>query len=142
MLSSDQLAAASAEERRAANVVAGPGTGKTTTLIHRVKYLVEEKHVHPSQILALTFTNKAALELVERLRSAGIPNASDIWAGTFHLFGLEFLRKYHQHFQLDSDLHVSDLMGSMIHLVKALPRVDLQHFLRVEDPYEWVWARR
>ncbi|MDR6886457.1 MULTISPECIES: ATP-dependent helicase [Variovorax] len=135
--SSDQLAAARAEER-AANVVAGPGTGKTTTLIHRVKYLVEEKHVHPSQILVLTFTNKAALELVERLRSAGIADASDIWAGTFHSFGLEFLRKYHQHFKLDSDLHVSDLMGSMTNLVKALPRVKLGYFLRVEDPYDWL----
>jgi superfamily I DNA/RNA helicase len=135
--SSDQLAAARAEER-ATNVVAGPGTGKTTTLIHRVKYLVEEKHVHPNQILVLTFTNKAALELIERLRSAGIAGASDIWAGTFHSFGLEFLRKYHQHFELDSDLHVSDLMGSMTNLVKALPRVKLGHFLRVEDPYEWL----
>ncbi|MES2186645.1 MAG: UvrD-helicase domain-containing protein [Pseudomonadota bacterium] len=135
--SSDQLAAARADER-AANVVAGPGTGKTTTLIHRVKHLVEEKHVHPSQILVLTFTNKAALELVERIRSAGIADASDIWAGTFHSFGLEFLRKYHQHFELESDLHVSDLMGSMTHLVKALPRVSLGHFLRVEDPYDWL----
>lgn len=135
--SSDQVAAARAEER-AANVVAGPGTGKTTTLIHRVKYLVEEKYVHPSQILILTFTNKAALELVERLRSAGIANASDIWAGTFHSFGLEFLRKYHQYFELDSDLQVSDLMGSMTNLVKALPRVKLGHFLRVEDPYDWL----
>lgn len=117
--SSDQVAAARAEER-AANVVAGPGTGKTTTLIHRVKYLLEEKHVHPSQILVLTFTNKAALELVERLRSAGIAEASDIWAGTFHSFGLEFLRKYHQHFELDSNLQVSDLMGSMTNLVKVL----------------------
>jgi superfamily I DNA/RNA helicase len=135
--SSDQLSAARAEER-AANVVAGPGTGKTTTLIHRVKYLVEEKQVHPSQILVLTFTNKAALELVERLRSAGIADASDIWAGTFHSFGLEFLRKYYQHFELDSDLHVSDLMGSMTNLVKALPRVQLGHFLRVEDPYDWL----
>ena len=135
--SSDQLAAARAEER-AANVVAGPGTGKTTTLIHRVKYLIEEKRVHPSQILVLTFTNKAALELIERLRSAGIADASDIWAGTFHSFGLEFLRKYHQHFELDSDLHVSDLMGSMTNLVKALPRVKLEHFLRVEDPYDWL----
>lgn len=135
--SPDQVAAARAEER-AANVVAGPGTGKTTTLIHRVKYLVEEKHVHPSQILVLTFTNKAALELVERLRSAGIADASEIWAGTFHSFGLEFLRKYHQHFELDSDLHVSDLMGSMTNLVKALPRVKLGHLLRVEDPYDWL----
>lgn len=137
--SPDQLAAARAEER-AANVVAGPGTGKTTTLIHRVKYLVEEKRVHPSQILVLTFTNKAALELVERLRNAGITDASDIWAGTFHSFGLEFLRKYHQHFGLDSDLHVTDSMGSMTNLVKALPRVKLGHFLRVEDPYDWLGA--
>lgn len=135
--SSDQLAAARADER-AANVVAGPGTGKTTTLIHRVKYLVEERHVHPSEILVLTFTNKAALELVERLRSAGITDASDIWAGTFHSLGLEFLRKYHQHFELDSDVQVSDLMGSITNLVKALPRVKLGHFLRVEDPYDWL----
>lgn len=135
--SSDQLAAARAEER-AANVVAGPGTGKTTTLIHRVKYLVEEKKVHPSQILVLTFTNKAALELVERLRSAGIADASNIWAGTFHSFGLEFLRKYHQYFELDPDLQVSDAMGSMTNLVKALPRVELGHFLRLEDPYDWL----
>ncbi|MBT9551949.1 MAG: UvrD-helicase domain-containing protein [Hydrogenophaga sp.] len=135
--SPDQRAAAMAQER-AANVVAGPGTGKTTTLIHRVKYLVEDKQVHPSQILVLTFTNKAAFELVERLRNAGIADASEIWAGTFHSFGLEFLRKYHQHFSLDSDLHVSDLMGSMTNMVKALPRVELNHFLRVEDPYEWL----
>ncbi|MFC4275337.1 UvrD-helicase domain-containing protein [Achromobacter aloeverae] len=135
--SPDQLAAARAQER-AANVVAGPGTGKTTTLINRVKYLVEEKRVHPSQILVLTFTNKAAFELVERLHNAGIDDASELWAGTFHSFGLEFLRKYHQHFNLESDLHVSDLMSSMTTMVKALPRMNLDHFLRVEDPYDWL----
>lgn len=135
--SPDQLAAAMAEER-AANVVAGPGTGKTTTLIHRVKYLVEVKKIHPSQIIALTFTNKAAFELVERLRSAGISDAAEIWAGTFHAFGLEFLRKYHQRFGLDADLHVSDRLSSITMLVAGLPRVSLSHFLRVEDPYEWL----
>lgn len=135
--SPDQLAAAMAEER-AANVVAGPGTGKTTTLIHRVKYLVNVKKVHPSHILVLTFTNKAAFELVERLRSSGINDAAEIWAGTFHSFGLEFLRKYHQHFELEADLHVSDLLSSMTILVAGLPRVTLTNFLRVEDPYEWL----
>jgi superfamily I DNA/RNA helicase len=135
--SPDQLAAAMAEER-AANVVAGPGTGKTTTLIHRVKYLVEVKKIHPSQIIALTFTNKAAFELLERFRSAGIKDAAEIWAGTFHSFGLEFLRKYHQHFGLDADLHVADRLSSMTMLVAGLPRVSLIHFLRVEDPYEWL----
>ncbi len=135
--SPDQWAAARAEER-AANVVAGPGTGKTTTLIHRVKYLVEEKKVDPSQILVLTFTNKAAFELVERLRSAGIAQAADIWAGTFHAFGLEFLRKFHQEFELDPDLHVADTLASITMLAKALPLLDLKFYLRVEDPYDWL----
>lgn len=135
--SPDQLAAARAEER-AANVVAGPGTGKTTTLIHRVKYLVEEKKVKPNEILVLTFTNKAASELVERLRSAGIDDAADVWAGTFHAFGLEFLRKYHQHFGLDSDLRVADTLSSLTMLVAVLPQLELKHFLRVEDPHDWL----
>jgi Zn-dependent peptidase ImmA (M78 family) len=135
--SPDQLAAAMAEER-AANVVAGPGTGKTTTLIHRVKYLVEVKKIQPSQIIVLTFTNKAAFELVERLRSSGINNAAEIWAGTFHAFGLEFLRKYHQHFGLDADVSVADCLSSMTMLVAGLPRVNLVYFSRVEDPYEWL----
>lgn len=135
--SPDQWDAAKAEER-AANVVAGPGTGKTTTLIHRVKYLVEVKKIPPSQLVVLTFTNKAAFELVERLRSAGINDADEIWAGTFHSFGLEFLRKYHQHFGLDADLHVSDQLSSMTMLVAGLPRVNLIHFSRVEDPYVWL----
>lgn len=135
--SPDQAAAARAEER-AANVVAGPGTGKTSTLIHRVKYLVEEKNVDPSKILVLTFTNKAAFELVERLRGAGIDRAADVWAGTFHAFGLEFLRKFHQRFKLDSDLHVADRLTSMTMLVAGLPQLNLNYYLRVEDPYDWL----
>ncbi|AXW69678.1 hypothetical protein CJO96_00050 [Ralstonia solanacearum] len=135
--SPDQRAAARAEER-AANVVAGPGTGKTSTLIHRVKYLVEDKKVDPSQILVLTFTNKAAFELVERLRGAGIDRAADIWAGTFHAFGLEFLRKFHQRFKLEPDLRVADRLTSMTMLAAGLPQLDLNYYLRVEDPYDWL----
>jgi hypothetical protein len=135
--SPDQLQAATAKERFV-NVVAGPGTGKTTTLVHRVKYLIEELGVEPSRILVLTFTNKAALELVERLRNAGISRASDLWAGTFHAFGLEFLRKFHQHFDLSADILVADRLQTLSLLVKNLPRVELSHYLRVEDPYEWL----
>ncbi|WP_176060975.1 UvrD-helicase domain-containing protein [Paraburkholderia sp. BCC1876] len=135
--SSDQKAAAEARERFV-NVVAGPGTGKTTTLVHRVKYLIEQQGVDPSRILVLTFTNKAAFELVERLRNAGIQRASDIWAGTFHAFGLEFLRKYHQHFGLDADVLVADKLHQMSLLIRSLPQVDLKYYLRVEDPYDWL----
>jgi len=133
----DQSAAANAQER-AANVVAGPGTGKTSTLIHRVKHLVEEKMVDPSQILVLTFTNKAAIELVERLRNADIVQASDVWTGTFHAFGLEFLRKFHHRFNLDPDLHVADRLTSITMLAAALPCLKLKYYLRVEDPYDWL----
>jgi superfamily I DNA/RNA helicase len=135
--SPDQFAAASCAEQ-AANVVAGPGTGKTTTLILRVKHLIEQRGVHPSRILVVTFTNKAAFELVERLRNSGTTSAAEVWAGTFHAFGLEFLRKYHQRFGLEADLHVSDQLATVSMLVAGLPRIRLNHFLRVEDPYIWL----
>lgn len=135
--SSDQVDAIRATERFV-NVVAGPGSGKTTTLVHRVRYLIEEMGVDPSQILILTFTNKAAFELIERLRDAGIAKAADVWAGTFHAFGLEFLRKYHQCFGLDSDVLVADKLNSITLLNRQLPTLDLKHYKRVQDPYEWL----
>lgn len=135
--SPDQEEAAKAEERFV-NVVAGPGTGKTSTLIHRVKYLIEEQGVDPSHILVLTFTNKAAFELVERLRAAGINRAADVWAGTFHAFGLEFLRKYHDAFGLDNDIVVADKLNAVTMLNHELKHLSLSYYLRVEDPYEWL----
>lgn len=133
----DQKEAAEAEERFA-NVVAGPGAGKTLTLVERVRFLIEKKKVDPSHILVLTFTNKAALELVERLRIGGIARASDVWAGTFHAFGLEFLRKYHHRFGLDADLVVADRLNAITLLNADLPNVELQHFKRILDPYTWL----
>lgn len=119
------------------NVVAGPGTGKTTTLIHRIKHLVE-RGVPPSQILVLTFTNKAAHELVERLKVSGIAGTSDVWAGTFHAFGLEFLRKYHQIFGLQSDVKLADPLMQVRLMVSTLPKVQLKYYLRLQNPYDWL----
>ncbi len=135
--SPDQVKAIEAAERFV-NVVAGPGSGKTTTLVHRVRYLIEERGVDPSHILVLTFTNKAAFELIERLHDAGIVRASDVWAGTFHAFGLEFLRKYHQCFGLESDVVVADMLNSITLLNRELPALELKHYKRVQDPYEWL----
>ncbi len=135
--SEDQVNAAHAQERFV-NVVAGPGTGKTSTLIERIKYLVNEKGVNPGHILALTFTNKAAFELVERLRASGIENASNIWSGTFHAFGLEFLRKYHDSFGLANNVQVGDKLNSVMLLARALPHIPLKFYKRIEDPYWWL----
>jgi superfamily I DNA/RNA helicase len=136
-LTPDQEAAAHAAERHA-NVIAGPGSGKTKTLVDRVRYLIEVKEIEPRHILVLTFTNKAAFELVDRLRDAGIQRASDIWAGTFHAFGLEFIRKYHQHFGLENDVAVLDKLGSLVMLNRDLPNVTLKYYKRLQDPYDWL----
>lgn len=135
--SPDQQDAINAIEKHV-HVVAGPGTGKTTTLIHRVKKLIEVDGVDPRKILVLTFSNKAAAELVDRLQHAGVKGASDIWAGTFHAFGLEFLRKYYQHFGVAQDVSVADKLTQLIQTSKTLAQIQLEHYRRTDDPYEWL----
>lgn len=135
--SPDQQAAINATEKHV-HVVAGPGTGKTTTLVHRVKKLIELDRVDPRKILVLTFSNKAAAELVDRLQRASVKRASEIWAGTFHAFGLEFLRKYYQHFGIAQDVSVADKLTQLTLTAKALANVQLEHYRRTDDPYEWL----
>jgi len=76
-------------------VLAGPGTGKTRLITHRVAHLILERGVEPSTIVAVTFTNKAAGELRERLAELVGPSAADsVHANTFHGFGLRLLRRF------------------------------------------------
>ena len=74
-------------------ILAGAGSGKTTVLINRVAYLIGAKNVHPSQILAITFTNKAAAELKSRLDSMLGGEGEMVWASTFHSLCVRILRR-------------------------------------------------
>ena len=65
-------------------VIAGAGSGKTKVLTHKIAYLIGEKKVHPWDILAITFTNKAANEMKERIANLVGDNVKDMWVGTFH----------------------------------------------------------
>ena len=75
-------------------VMAGAGSGKTRVLTHRIAYLIEEQNVLPWKILAITFTNKAAREMQERLTALLGPSANDIWVSTFHALCVRILRRH------------------------------------------------
>ncbi|NLO99215.1 MAG: DNA helicase PcrA [Clostridiaceae bacterium] len=74
-------------------VLAGAGSGKTRVLTHRIAYLVEEKLIRPWNILAITFTNKAAREMKERMEKLIGPESNNIWIGTFHACCVRILRR-------------------------------------------------
>ena len=75
-------------------IIAGAGSGKTKVLTHKIAYLIEEKNVKPWDILAITFTNKAANEMKERVTNLVGDIASDMWIGTFHSVCVRILRKF------------------------------------------------
>ena len=75
-------------------VIAGAGSGKTKVLTHKVAYLIQEKNVAPWNILAITFTNKAANEMKERVAKLVGEQAKDIWMGTFHSICVKILRSH------------------------------------------------
>jgi len=76
-------------------ILAGAGSGKTTVLVSRTQRIIELKKAKPEEVVVLTFTNKAARELKERV-SLAVPKGKKLVTGTFHAFGLNFLKKHHK----------------------------------------------
>ena len=131
-LDASQKAAAEAEAGPHL-IEAGPGTGKTRTLIARIEWLLE-RGVDPTSILVLTFSNNAAEELRERVAASAPEAAPAMWAGTFHAFGLDILRKFGDRLGLDTPVRVADPADAMLLLEEGLPSLRLQHYLRLYEP--------
>jgi DNA helicase-2/ATP-dependent DNA helicase PcrA len=106
-------------------VVAGAGTGKTSVLIYRIERLVREGHAQPQEILALTYTNNAATEMRDRLRT--LLGGKDVPATTFHDYCLDLLRSAHQ------DFGVLDEQDLWIYLRRRIREVRLEHFIRAAN---------
>jgi uncharacterized protein (TIGR00375 family) len=89
-------------------IVAGPGTGKTRTLTHRIAYQIARGQLRPGQCLALAFTRRAAEELRQRLGALTGPQAGEVTVTTFHGLGLQILRENHRAAGLDPQFRVAD----------------------------------
>ena len=114
-------------------IEAGPGTGKTRTLVGRVLCLLE-RGVKPDNILALTFSNKAAEEMRERVGHYAPDVAPKIWMGTFHAFGLELLRRYWKEAVLPPKPSLLDPVDALFMLERALPDLRLDHYQNLYEP--------
>lgn len=89
-------------------VLAGAGSGKTRALTHRVAYLIEEKKVAPWKILAITFTNKAAGEMRERVNNLVEYGADSVWVSTFHSLCVRILRRFIENLGYDTSFSIYD----------------------------------
>ena len=115
---------------------AGPGTGKTQTLVGRISLLLKTKKVDPRNILVLTFSNKAAGELFDRISAVDPSAAAAMWIGTFHSFGLDLIRRFHDRLGLPDDLKMIDRADAIGLLEMEAPKLALEHYKNLWDPTE------
>lgn len=101
-------------------VLAGAGSGKTKVLTTKIAYLVQEKNVNPSSILAITFTNKAAKEMKNRISAMIGPLAYQMQISTFHSFGLTILKKHYDKVGLEKNFTILDSEDSLSVIKKIL----------------------
>ena len=126
-------ARATAHRGKPFQLQAGPGTGKTRTLVERVLSLISE-NIDPATILVLTFSNRAAGELLERLTSVAPEAAPKLWIGTFHAFGLDLVWRFHEELELSSDPSLFDRSDAIEILEDILPTLPLVHYRNLWDP--------
>ena len=89
-------------------ILAGAGSGKTRVLTHRAAYLIEEKGVNPYHIMAITFTNKAAGEMRERIDDIVGYGSESIWVSTFHSACVRILRRHIDRIGFDTNFTIYD----------------------------------
>jgi DNA helicase-2/ATP-dependent DNA helicase PcrA len=100
-------------------IMAGAGSGKTRVLTHRISYLIDEKGVNPWNILAITFTNKAASEMKERVAKLVEVGGQDVWVSTFHSMCVRILRREIDRIGYDRSFTIAD-PGEQLTLMKRI----------------------
>ncbi|MCX6808216.1 MAG: ATP-dependent helicase, partial [Candidatus Berkelbacteria bacterium] len=121
-------------------IVAGAGTGKTTVITRRIAYLIEQKIAKPSEILALTFTEKAASEMEERIDMLIPYGYTDMWISTFNAFGDRLLRDFSLDLGLPANFKVLTATEQAIFLRQNIYAFDLDYFRPIGNPLSHIGA--
>ena len=123
----DWLAKLNTEQRDAVETTEGPllvlsgaGTGKTRVLTSRIAYIIYKQLAMPWQILAVTFTNKAANEMKSRIKSIIGDGADSLWIGTFHSIGLRIVKRYYELIGLKNNFLILDEGDQKILIKKVI----------------------
>lgn len=132
-ISENLLKGMNAEQRRAVKttegpllIMAGAGSGKTRVLTHRIAYLVVEKQVYPSNILAITFTNKAAREMRERIDGLlGAGSGERMWVSTFHSMCVRILRRDVDRIGLSKSFSILDSADQLTAMKQVLKELNI-----------------
>jgi len=107
-------------------LLAGAGSGKTTVLMNRIAYLLKNEGVDGHEIIAITFTNKAAGEMKERLSLMNIPGCEDVWASTFHSACARILRRDIEHIGYDSTFNIYDTADTASLMKRILKDMEIE----------------
>lgn len=121
-------------------IVAGAGTGKTRVITHRLAYLIEHYSLSPSQILAVTFSKKAASEMLERVEALIEEHKDEMWVMTFHSFCHRILRDWGFEIGLPSKFRLLDRIEQWIFFKKILGDLNLKHYLNLADPTDCIYG--
>jgi DNA helicase II / ATP-dependent DNA helicase PcrA len=119
-------------------VIAGAGTGKTRVITERIKHLLTDRQVKPEEILALTFTEKAAREMEERVDRVLPTGMSTAWIMTFHSFCERILRDEAIHIGLDPGYKIITQAESFMFIKENLPRFELTYYAPLSNPTKFI----
>jgi len=119
-------------------IIAGAGTGKTTVITERIKYLILSKKAKPNEVLALTFTEKASKEMEERVDVAMPYGYTQMWISTFHSFCDRVLRREALHIGLDPKYHLTTEAEAVQFVRNNLFAFDLDYFRPLGNPNKFI----
>ena len=146
-MSKEILEGLNAEQRQAVThmtgpllIIAGAGTGKTTVITRRIAWLLQEKKLSTDEILALTFTEKAAGEMEERIDQLLPFGYMDLWVSTFHSFCERVLKQHAIDIGLPPDFTILDSTDQALLVREHIDEFDLDYYKPLGNPTKFIHA--